>query len=122
MVLWSLTFSSSPFCSGDGAIENHAQIGELCKRILSRRPKVGHVMNKLYLLSMENSNVGNESSQAKTAAANDEHGQNALEESKDNLSKNSEGATNSGHGNIKENTKGKKNKKKKGKGGRRGKK
>ncbi|KHN25944.1 TPR and ankyrin repeat-containing protein 1 [Glycine soja] len=108
--------------SGDGAIENHAQIGELCQRILSRRPKVGHVMNKLYLLSMENSNVGNESSQAKTAAANDEHGQNALEESKDNLSKNSEGATNSGHGNIKENTKGKKNKKKKGKGGRRGKK
>ncbi|KAK7399848.1 hypothetical protein VNO78_11042 [Psophocarpus tetragonolobus] len=113
---------SSALTVGDGVTENRILAGELSKRILSRRPKVGHVLNQLCLLRMKNSNVECEPSQGKTAAVNDEHGQNALEESKPEVSNTSQGASNSGQGNIKKNAKGKKNKNNSGRGGKRGKK
>ncbi|RDX62469.1 hypothetical protein CR513_59196, partial [Mucuna pruriens] len=110
--------SSALTVSGDAVIEKPILVGELCKRILSRQPKVGHVLNELFLLCKKNSIVECEpSSQAKTAVANDDQGQNVLEESNDNVSKNSQGAINSGNGDVREkNVKGKKNKPKKGKG------
>ncbi|XP_020222260.1 uncharacterized protein LOC109804810 [Cajanus cajan] len=111
------------FKIGDAVNENHILIEELCRRILSRRTKVGPILNQLFLQSMMNSNVDCEPSQAKAAAANDEPEQNDLEESKDKVSKNSTGSINIGHGDTKENNaKGKKSKNKKGKGKRKGKK
>ncbi|KAK7359560.1 hypothetical protein VNO77_01521 [Canavalia gladiata] len=84
---------SSALSVSDSVIEKHILIGDASKKILSRRPK-------------------DEPSQAKIAAGNDDPGQNVLEESIENVSKTSQGATNPGHGNIKENVKGKGKKKK----------
>jgi len=44
--------------------------------------------------------------QESTAVGNDDHKQNVLKKSKDNMSNNSQGAVNSGHGKAKENNKG----------------
>ncbi|XP_061342438.1 uncharacterized protein LOC133288644 [Gastrolobium bilobum] len=114
---------SSALSVNDLVIENLIPvIGELAKKILLRRPKVAHVLNQLVLINKKNSNVEYETSQASMEAGNDDQGQNDLEESKDNMSKNSQGAINSGSGNTRENIKGKKNKSKKSKGGKKGRK
>lgn len=93
---------------------------ELAKKILSRRSKVALILNQLLLSCKKNINAESDPSQTSTAAGNDE--QNVLKESKDNVSKNSEGEDNSKQGNARENSKGKKNKSKKRKGGKKGKK
>ncbi|KAL2343586.1 hypothetical protein Fmac_004871 [Flemingia macrophylla] len=111
------------FKIGDAVIENHSLVEELCRRILSRRTKVGPILNQLFLLSMKNSNAECEPSQATPAVANDEPEKNDLEESEARGSKNSTGSINLGNGDTKENNpKGKKNKNKKNKGKRKGKK
>ncbi|KAL2343585.1 hypothetical protein Fmac_004870 [Flemingia macrophylla] len=101
------------FKIGDAVIENHSLVEELCRRILSRRTKVGPILNQLFLLSMKNSNAECEPSQATPAVANDEPEKNDLEESEARGSKNSTGSINLGNGDTKENNpKGKKNKNK----------
>ncbi|KAL4392729.1 hypothetical protein AHAS_Ahas03G0374200 [Arachis hypogaea] len=98
-------------------------IGELSKKILSRQPKVSHILDQLFLLCEKKVVVDyGVASEASTAALdNHDLGQSALEESKDKMSKNSPVNINSGSGNTKGNGKGKKNNSKKKKGGRKGK-
>lgn len=98
------------FFFSDSMTENHILVGELFKKFLARRQKVEHIMNELFLLWKKNVNVEYEPAQASTAAGSDDQGQNVLEESKDNMSKNSQGA------------KGKRNKPKKSRRGKKGKK
>jgi len=75
--------------------------------------KVAHILNQLNLSCKRNTNVQSDPSQANTAVGNDDYGQNVLKESKENMSNNSQGAVNSGHGKAKESNKTKKNKSKK---------
>ena len=84
-------------------------IGELSKKILSRQSRVAQVLNQLFLLRKKTTIVDYEPSEASTAVDYDDHVLNDLEESKDNMSKNSQADINSGPGNTKENVKGKKN-------------
>lgn len=112
------------FCclfSSDSVIETCLPV-EPIKKILSSRSKMVPIFNELFSLCKRNTNVESEPSQASIAAGNDEQGQNVLEQSKDKMSENSQGAINSGHGNNRENNKGKKNKSKKSKGGKKGRK
>jgi hypothetical protein len=96
----------------------------LSNKILSRRSKVAHILDQLNLACQRsNTNVESDPSQASAEVGNDDqHEKNILKESKDDMSNNSQGAVNSGHGKAKENNKGKKNKSKKNKGGKKGKK
>ncbi|CAL0324813.1 unnamed protein product [Lupinus luteus] len=74
---------SSVLSMSDSEIEQHISvIDEVSKTILSRRPKVEHVLNKLFLLS-------------NNTAGNDSEGK---------MSKTSEAAINLVHGNMQENT------------------
>ncbi|MED6110881.1 hypothetical protein PIB30_047029 [Stylosanthes scabra] len=94
-------------------------IGQLSKKILSRQPKVSHIMDQLLPNGVIDYGVSSEASTA--ALDNHDHGQNAPEESKEKMSKNSRDNNNSGPGNTKGNGKGKKNNSKKKKGGKKGK-
>ncbi|KAK2383849.1 P-loop containing nucleoside triphosphate hydrolase superfamily protein [Trifolium repens] len=107
----------------DSMIEKNTLI-VLSKKILSRRSKVGDILCQLKLACQRcNTNAESDPSQASAEVGNDDqHEQNSLKESKDDMSNNSQGAVNSGHGKAKENNKGKKNKSKKNKGGKKGKK
>ncbi|CAJ2677794.1 unnamed protein product [Trifolium pratense] len=102
--------------TSDSMIEKNTLI-VLSKKILSRRSKVAHILSKLNLACQKrNTNVESESdpSQARAEVGNDDqHEQNILKESKDEMPNNSQGAGNSGHGKAKgKKSKSKKNKKK----------
>ncbi|KAK7319208.1 hypothetical protein RJT34_03926 [Clitoria ternatea] len=100
---------SSALSMSDSVIEKkHIVVGELSKKILSRRLNERHVVDQLW---KKIDKVECQSSQAKTAAGN------LLEESNDNESKKSQSGNN-----IREHSKGKKNKSKKNKGKKKGKK
>lgn len=75
--------------------------------------KVAHILNQLNLSCKRNTNVESDPSQVSAAVGNDDHKQNVLKASKDNMSNNSQAADNSGHGKAKESNKRKKNKSKK---------
>ncbi|CAL0324811.1 unnamed protein product [Lupinus luteus] len=131
----------------DSVIDKHVNvIDEFCKKILSRREKVEHVLNPLFLLYKKNiivedealldsisttcsvENVPNDLEQSEEDMSKNSKGleeetkdnvcknSQGLEESKGSM-KNSEGTMNSGHGKIMENEKVKKKKSKKNKGG-----
>ncbi|OIW00707.1 hypothetical protein TanjilG_09676 [Lupinus angustifolius] len=114
-------------------------IDEFCKKILSRREKVEHVLNQLFLLYKKNIIVDNEAlldsistTDSGENVPNDleqseedmsKNSQSLEEETQDNMcknsqdrKKNSQGTKNSGHGKIMENAQGKKNKPKKNRG------
>ncbi|XP_061342415.1 uncharacterized protein LOC133288626 [Gastrolobium bilobum] len=94
---------SSALSVNDSLIENRIPvIGELAKKILVRRPKVAHILNKLVLINKITNVEYETTSQASIEAGNDDQGQNDLVESKDIMSKNFQGAINSGRANIME--------------------
>ncbi|XP_057416063.1 uncharacterized protein LOC130710730 [Lotus japonicus] len=84
------------------SVENQILVAVVSRTIVIKRQNVGHILKKLL---WKNANVEDEPSQANTAAGND-----------------NQGATSSGHGNNRENTKVNKNKSKKNKGRKKGKK